>query len=385
MKIDRRKPRHWQLLVLQGLYTLIGACLRKLTHRRHKPLVVLYGHQLSGNLLALYEEWRLNHQENMDMCFLSLDPLYAEKLERNGTNILRCNRIVDMLKATRCQAMITDHGLHAMEPLLGLTDIRFIDVWHGIPFKGFVPEDFRLQHRYDEVWVSSNLLAEIYQQKFRFKSKQLKTLGYARTDLLFATARSADVTRTIPELPPERKVLFAPTWQQDDRGREIFPFDESASNFLETVAAVCSRHGATLLVRSHLNSAMTQIETPNTFFCSQREYPDTEALLTEIDILICDWSSIAFDFLVLERPILFLDVPAPFKNHFSLGPEYRAGSIIRSMNSLQKALEGALSDPDHYQRLHNPPQRRIRDAVYTPDTQGRAAKLQLEHLNTILK
>ena len=114
------------------------------------------------------------------MHFLSLDPAYGSQLEQQGTNVLRCNRFSDMLALTKASVIITDHGLHAMQPLLQFTYITFIDVWHGIPFKGFVPDDFRTQHRYNEIWVSSPLLKEIYQDRFAFNPDIVFDMGYAR-------------------------------------------------------------------------------------------------------------------------------------------------------------------------------------------------------------
>jgi CDP-glycerol glycerophosphotransferase len=149
MKIDRSNARHWLLLALQRFYTLIAIVLRPMSRKPAKPVVLLYGHQLSGNLKALYEEWSNAFRDKLTLYYLSLDPDYAAQLSSNGVSVLRCNRFRDMLYLTRASAMVTDHGLHAMSPLLQFTDIKFIDVWHGIPFKGFVPKEFRVQHRYD--------------------------------------------------------------------------------------------------------------------------------------------------------------------------------------------------------------------------------------------
>ena len=78
-------------------------------------------------------------------------------------------------------AIVSDHGLHAMQPLLSLSNLKFFDVWHGIPFKGFDADDFRVQHRYDETSVASPLLAELYVTRFRFDTVWLNvTMMQAR-------------------------------------------------------------------------------------------------------------------------------------------------------------------------------------------------------------
>lgn len=380
MKIDKRNPRHWLLLFLQGLYSLPVIFLR-LVNKREDPVIILYGHQLSGNLRALYREHHENPTTAIQLYFLCLDPKYCTELEHEGVSVLRCNRFRDMLKLARCQALVSDHGLHALLPLLHFTDIRFIDVWHGIPFKGFIPESFSLQHKYDEVWVSSAHLKDLYVKKFGFRKDRVHALGYARTDQLFKLKQQPNGYRNQLQLAESTKiVLYAPTWKQDDKQRPLFPFGEPPANFLQALTDVCARHGAKLVVRAHLNSGAITPQPTGVVYCSMQQYPDTESLLAETDILICDWSSIAFDFLALNRPALFLDVAAPFEHGFSLGPQYRFGEVVGSMQQLTQQLEQVLSDEQRYWDAHGTLHAQTIDALYDDNTQGQCARRQLERL-----
>lgn len=381
MKIDKRDPRHWLILLRQGLFTLVAICARYLYPRPSRPVVVLYGHQLSGNLKALYEQWQRTHTEDFDCYFLSLDPVYGPVLRAQGVNVLCCGNLRDMLLVGRSSAIVTDHGLHAMSPLLSLTNIKFIDVWHGIPFKGFIPDDFRVQHRYDEVWVSSPLLKEIYVEKFGFPASIVHPLGYARADKLFrkeepdpSLRRRADIGES------ERVVLYAPTWQQDDNGRDLFPFGESQDSFIERLSDICRTHKATLVIRSHLNASISTRLFDNVRYCSMKDFPDAEGLLLLTDILICDWSSIAFDFLATDRPTIFLDVEPPFKNGFSLGKEYRFGRTAEDIASLTSYLAMTLENSDSYFSSQGRYHKEITRLAYGNNTDGYVAERQLARL-----
>lgn len=385
MKIDKRNPRHWLLLSQQFVYSLLAAVGRWLSPRPKKPRIILYGHQLSGNLKALYDQWLHTHAANFDCYFLSLDPENSANLRRQGVRVLQCNKLSDMMMMGRCDAIITDHGLHLMSPLLGLTDIKFIDVWHGIPFKGFVPDDFLLQQRYNEVWVSSPLLKSIYEQQFGFSPERVIDMGYARADKLFRGESPIHSYRRQALIPKANKlVLYAPTWQQDHRGHELFPFGESQESFIEGLSRVCTRHSATLVIRSHLNARITETDLDNVFYCPMSAFPDTESLLQETDVLVCDWSSIAFDYLALNRPAIFVDVKSPYRNGFSLGPEYRYGEVVGDMAALNQQLAAILQDPADYNSKHCKVHTDIIDQVYGEHTHGQAARKQLERLEKMI-
>jgi CDP-glycerol glycerophosphotransferase len=384
MKIDKRNPQHWFLLVQQGIYALAAAVTRLILGKSKKPIVILYGHQLSGNLKALYMEWQSRFQDHFDCYFLSLDPQYSRTLDDQGVRVLRCGKFRDMLVVGRCSAMITDHGLHAMQPLITLTNIIFIDVWHGIPFKGFVPEDFRVQQRYDEVWVSSPLLKEIYQDKFGFNPEIVKDLGYARADKLFLRQPPDPQLRVKASVPVGHKVvLYAPTWQQDDSGREMFPFGESQDVFIKRLSEICDKHTATLVIRSHLNARIGSKAFENVRYCSMKDFPDAEALLQNTDVLICDWSSIAFDYLALDRPTVFLEVEPPFKNGFSLGKEYRFGKVATDMDTLCTTIGNLLENPEWYKSDQSSIHREITSAVYGGNSDGKSAEKQWGRLSEL--
>jgi len=312
--------------------------------QRHR--VVFYGHKLTGNLLAILREIQANHIQVFEPLFLTMDPAYHTYLRRKGEpSRLAIGPECVKLLAT-ADAIISDHGLHAMKALISSPNLFFFDVWHGIPFKGFDADDFRLQHKYTETWVASPLLRDLYIQRFGFYPDKVAVTGYARTDALAQPrkARESILRRLgLEQLAHAHLVLFAPTWQQDDPSRTSFPFNTDPSKFLERLSAICGENRARLLFRAHLNvNSYLEPSECGVVSIPFAEEPDTEALLQVTDVLICDWSSIAFDFLVLERPTIFLDVSCPFGKGFSLGPEYRYGRIAHSAEDTEAALREAL-------------------------------------------
>lgn len=381
MKIDRSNPRHWLLLLAQCANTLLGILYRKVTPKPQRAHVVFYGHQYAGNIKALYEQWQASPVKAFDCYCLFLDPAAAAATQARGVNVLRCHNTGDMLKAAQADIIVSDHGLHTMSLLLQLSDVTFVDVWHGIPFKGFSPKDFAVQHRYNEVWVSSPLLKTLYTAQLGFAADAVLPMGYARADKLFSRSAPETSFKSIRNIEAGKKlVLYAPTWEHDDQSRSQMPFGQTSDNFFSSLANTCEQNDAVLVVRSHLNTSIEPGSFENVIFCPMSEFPDTESLLQETDILLCDWSSIAFDFLAAEKPTIFLDVKPPFKEGYSLGPEYRFGAVVKNISELNSRLAEALATPAHYWDEFGSSHQSITQAVYGKNIDGNAGARQLERL-----
>lgn len=381
MKIDKSRPWHWWLLALTALNAALGGVAGAFRPRDRRR-ILLYGHKLGGNLLALYRE--LRRREGVQVAFLTMDPAYHRELEARGEASVCSASPASIAWLARSGTLVSDHGLHSLQLLLGRSAMRFVDVWHGIPFKGFDADDFRVQHRYDECWVASESQKALWVDRFGFDPARVYPIGYARTDALVNPPPPRD--RLLAQFGLERFgaarfVLFAPTWKQDARARSEFPFGLDEADFVARLAAACARHGAVLLVRKHLNTGDARPELPdNAAYLPYAAHPDTEALLLLADVLICDWSSIAFDYLLLERPTIFLDVEPPFRKGFSLGPEYRYGAIVQDAESLVRTIDACLADPSGHSSAFGDTMRAIRRQLYRDTADGGAARRGVERL-----
>ncbi len=375
MKVDKRNPAHWLWLALSGLMVIAGLLARLARRRNTRPLVLLYGHKLNGNLLALYRHHAQQEAATFDLQFLTMDPAYARALRAQSIPVCTLPGIFAVPALMRCACVVSDHGLHVLELALRFSSIRFADVWHGVPFKGFDADDFRIQQRYMETWVSSPALQSLYVEKFGFAPERVCVTGYARTDVLVRQCLVPASQYAALGIVPERPVvLFAPTWQQDDRNRSLYPFGLDAKSFMQLLQRIADAAHCQVLVRAHLNAQLSGGRcSAQIRFVPMDAYPDTESLLQISDVLVSDWSSIVFDYLLLNRPTLFLDVPAPFRKGFSLGPDCRFGPLIRSPESLLTCVRQAIEAPEKILALHAADHARVRGVAFGAYADGQAS------------
>jgi CDP-glycerol glycerophosphotransferase len=348
--------------------------------------VLLYGHKLNSNLKGIYDYSTSNKVEGVFVYFLTMDPSYYRELKLAGVNVILATKLSTAFLLAKTDCIVSDHGLHLLLLLLKLTNIKFVDVWHGIPFKGFDAEDFKVQHQYDEVWVTSALLKKLYVEEFGFDSSIVYETGYARTDLLIN--KNIDIARVKQSVgiedPAKKVILFAPTWQQDENNRNIFPFNTSEESFIGALDKLCEVLSVVCVFRAHLNTAgLERQDYKNILFAPHSQFPDTEAILLISDVMVCDWSSIAFDFLLLDRPTVFLDVPPPFKKGFSLDESYRFGEVVKDFPSMLSFLERYITDADRYWRKHDDKSREIKKALYDGTADGFAGKRCCDRLSAL--
>jgi len=122
---------------------------------------------------------------------------------------------------------------------------------------------------------------------------------------------------------------------------------------------------------------------PNISWISMQDYPDTYALLAVTDFLITDWSSIAFDFMLKRKPIIFIDRPNPY-NKFCFTPEERAGAIVEKKDQLISILEESLKDSEKFIKKHAPNFDVVLDKAFLYKD-GKASDRCIEELIKLLK
>tara|TARA_R110002050_G_scaffold237077_2_gene372992 strand:+ start:1113 stop:2273 length:1161 start_codon:yes stop_codon:yes gene_type:complete len=385
VKIDKRKPLHWVWLAIFSLNTLFSLILRLFV--KSPSEVVLYGHKLNGNLKAIYKESG-NHEE-LNPCYLSMDYHYCNELRKDGVNVVWGGSWHAILLLARTKIIVSDHSLHCLILLLKFTAIKFVDVWHGIPFKGFDKDDFKVQRQYDEVWVTSPYIADLYHNKFGFERDIIKIIGYARTDrLVNKYYHGISELREQLSLPQDKTpvVLFAPTWAQDVSGRSIYPFGSDEDEFYKFLNVIADECKCIFLMRRHINSKSgVRKKYSSVKEVPSDQYTDTEILLLISDVLIYDWSSIAFDFLLLNRPAIYLDVQPPFKKGFSLDASYRFGATAENMTQLKSCLKKAIEVPRSLTDKEMDSRSKILNVVYAEYADGNSSKRGCESLIRGLK
>lgn len=193
-----------------------------------------------------------------------------------------------------------------------------INLWHGVPLKKIALLDPNLQktarlyfrkmfsENYTYVLTTSRALVPLMAESFAVPESRIKVWGQPRNDGLFRRIdRNALLEGIYGPLPAyEKAVLYAPTFRDHGKIR-LFPFEdfdrEKLEDFLE-------REKMILFLRTHIDEkgSAKACLGQRIRYMGNEEAEDVTGILGIFDCLITDYSSIYVDYLLLDRPMIFL-------------------------------------------------------------------------------
>lgn len=194
---------------------------------------------------------------------------------------------------------------------------RVIQLWHaGSGFKAVgysrfgnlgSPKLWHPHRQYTYAITGSDHLVPVYAEAFGIEEAAIIPTGLPRVDWFLDAEHTrgftAEFARTHPEIAGKRVVLFAPTF----RGSSIYTafYDHGWIDFDALYDAVGP--DTVVLFRMH-HFVKDEVPIPEQYrdrFFDFTRYPDGLDLLHVVDVLITDYSSIIYEFSLLDRPMLF--------------------------------------------------------------------------------
>nr|WP_254449996.1 CDP-glycerol glycerophosphotransferase family protein [Campylobacter lari] len=191
----------------------------------------------------------------------------------------------------------------------------YLNTWHGIPWKALGKDIKGSFIEYKNVQRNflhtTHLIAPskhtmdvmIKQHEIEFISSSKKYLsGYPRVDIsLSQTENKKEELRNTLEIPLNKKIiLYAPTFRGSFYNSEDISnekINELYNKIKDNFDEYC------LLYRGHYSLKNQNALNENIII--PPVYIDTNELLGIVDVLITDYSSVLFDFMSLNRPIIF--------------------------------------------------------------------------------
>lgn len=274
-----------------------------------------------------------DHCPDIHPYFVINDPSERKKLEEeygdeyfiDGTTAWGIRKILS------CQVWFTSTA----PPLYGIgfrKKYRIYNLWHGIPLKRIGMEQQNLSRltrlyykyffadNYEAVLTTSAQLIPVMSRSFLLPPERIWVGGQPRNDVLFRIRDSRTVLQNLfpDEILPafQKALLYAPTFRDHGETR-LFPFPEVEQmghrEFADRLEVWLEEHKIVLYIRLHLYDQSSygwlkerDREGSRIRFLNKNRLEDVMEALNIFDLLITDYSSIYIDYLLTEKPMVFL-------------------------------------------------------------------------------
>lgn len=226
-----------------------------------------------------------------------------------------------------------------------------VQLWHGTgTIKKFGQDvntgklrllEQRANRNITHLVVSSPASKSLYSKVFDVPEERVYVLGLPRTDILFDQAlqeeRKSIFYQAFPELKEKKLILYAPTFRDDQVEQPQLFLD-----LKQFVAALGNEYVLGLRLHPHIAQNIPLL--PDERILDFSAYENLNTLLFVSDILITDYSSIVYEYSVLQKPMIFFayDLEAFSENGRGFYEPYESyvpGKIAKTTQELIEVIQ----------------------------------------------
>lgn len=378
-----------------------------------------FGRRFADNPRYFYQYCRKFGKEiDIRPIWISHDAEIVKYLSSNGYEAYRYHSLKGIYYALRGKVYLYDNYSKDINFWQSAGGMK-VNLWHGIPLKKIqadnkydkfrhpknlwerwknLPRNISDEKSSDWVLTISEFMRPIFSSAFR--TKHVFTCGYPRTDYLI----SDKIDNLL--LPKEQREMDMVTEFQRKYGKDnakivyyMPTFRDSEIKFFEVMDLVrfqkyLKEEHILFCVKLHPKSKLrkefakiTEKGFENVLIIDADS--DPYVLLKITDILVTDYSSVYFDFLLLDRPIIFFDYDREeyisqsrelYFDYESMTPGVKA----RTTEGLIAALQSTMYPSEEYIRKYMKQRKGVRDKVFDTPKEMASPKLVAEIKKVII-
>lgn len=295
-----------------------------------------FGNKYNDSSRILFEYVKKNHPE-IRVVWISKNKTIVENLRKNDFESYKANSLKALWLSFRAGKLFSTTGY---EMFYGFTKgIEFYELWHGMPLKKIVNDDefsggsirktflakilYKINNRFF-VWktiatlpniytvTSSNFFTQFLKSAFGLPENRILSFGLPRNDALFFNNEEKLIKSIREKFPNCKIILYMPTFRTGAWTKKAFePFDEKYGFDEDAINEVLNQQNVVLLYKPHFVD-LTLINKSNhknrIIYISDDDYSELYNFVGQCDVLMTDYSSIYFDFIITRKPVIL----APF-------------------------------------------------------------------------
>ena len=302
--------------------------------------------ELKGNLKAVYEK--------MPEEYVKVVHIKGDRRDSKGfKDTFRLWRDL-----TTAKYILLDDFYGLISAMKVRKDQEIVQLWHGSgAFKKFgfsrvgTGDNISNVHtgyrKYTKASVTAETIRECFAEAFDIDLEKVQPVGSPRTDMFFDEKAKEEARERVyedyPQLKDKKVVLIAPTY----RGRKVedatydfekLKLDNLAKELSDKYQVVVKWHPA---LYNNIKRGLVEFDGEGTVDASP--YSDINDLMVVVDILVTDYSSVIFDWYLLDKPIIYftydLDEYEAGRGLYFDFDEYVYGQVATNYMQLADAIK----------------------------------------------
>ncbi len=319
--------KYWSQILLLPVYLLSFCSVRS---NKIWVLGSSFGQRFADNPRYFFLYLSQVQQEGIQAIWISKEKSIIEHLKKNNLKAYYLYSFQGIWNCLRAKVYLFDN--YSKDICFTLSGgARKINLWHGIPLKKIQMDNVHDKVRYPDTgwqrikWMlrrmsdekpshyilcTSEFLRNIFESSFR--TKNVIMCGYPRNDVLIS-----DTIRNVL-LPNEEQVcksmdmhdgkivVYMPTFRDSEKQlMNILDFDKFHMFLQNNNILFCMKLHPKSRLENLIRTKLQNRDLKYIRFINSNN--DPYPIVKKADILVTDYSSIYFDYLLMDRPIVFFD------------------------------------------------------------------------------
>lgn len=310
----KNKKKNFKSYIVSKLFQNFYSTMSKLPIKNNSVLFISHSPGMDGNYSYIYDGIKTYNKT------VSKNKRFRCKFLSTKKGILE--KILITFKLPRTEYIMLSENIPFLQYLNIRKETKVVQTWHAAgAFKKFGfstsymsggPNPFKNQKMamhtyYDYATVSSEDVRKHYAEAFNMNIENIIPVGVPRADFFFDERKVNETKNKIyslfPDLKDKKVILYAPTFRGFGKTRKSFniefDFNKIAKNISDEYVIALKLHPSVelsnIIIDDDNSKKVVNISS----------YSDANDILTVTDLLISDYSSIVFDYSLLNRPMIF--------------------------------------------------------------------------------
>lgn len=283
---------------------------------KRKQIFFYCGNKVTDNSKALFDYLISNHKYDEYKIICYTEKVSNMKYNKSNVKMIQNKLQLIFYYITSQYIFYSFYFRFKMKPGKGQ---QIINLWHGMPLKtiGYLAEDskypYKLKDTFSKVIVTGEYFENIILKSFECNKDQLLKCGYPRTDSFYS---SKNIKGKLNINPKDKVIFWMPTYRNSKNLKSVNsdkPFPLLTLENIKQVNSHLKKLGIIIILKLHphqnkinlFEDKYSNIILIDDSFLDKLKIELYE-LLSQVDALLTDYSSVYFDFLKVNKPIGFV-------------------------------------------------------------------------------